>query len=697
MRQPVARVDVVRDTYFGTTIEDPYRWMEDWKGEEFQAWVKEQAAYTRAYLDALPGRDSLLAQITELTNAGPVLSYFQVTSGYTFYLRRDPGENLAKLMARTPDGQEKALFDPNRIAGEAQTAIDWYFPSWDGRYVAYGISQGGTENSVLHVLETESGAALAETIPHTEFTHISWLEDNRSFAYHRFPERPANAPPTQRFQEGCTYLHRLGDNPASDQPIFGPNVSKGVEIGPDDYPFLMLSPISDWAIGLIVHGDLNEYSIYAAPRSTLSDPASTPWRKIVDIEDAVVGYALSGDTIYLRTHRDAPRYKVIATSLRQPDLAHATLVAPESQAVIEDIKVAGNYLLLNDLDAGIGRLRRVKRDGVEPEAFTVPFEGSISEWASAPGSSEVLVSMSSWVVSPRLYRCDVNTGSMEDTKLYPPSPIDFSDIETHEVQYPGQDGTPIPLSLIHKKGLKLDGSNPTLLRGYGSYGLNSDAFFIPRMRAWYDLGGVLAVAHMRGGGEYGNEWHMAGKGIHKHNTIEDFIAAAEYLIAQKYTSPERLAGEGGSAGGIPTGGALVRRPDLWSVMVMKVPLVNALRAEFTENGPPNVPEFGSVSSEEGFQGLQIMDAYIRVRDGVVYPAVFLTAGANDPRVVVWQAAKMAARLQVATSSGKPVLLRVEFKGGHGMGSTQQQLNEEAADEFAFFCQQMGINYEGFRV
>ncbi len=693
MQQPVARIDMVRDTYFGTTIEDPYRWMENWKGEEFQAWVKEQAAYTRAYLDALPGRDTLLAQLIALSNAGSVLSYFQIMGERVFYLRRDPGKNMAKLVVRLPGEQEKTLFDPNVIEGEAQTAIDWYFPSWDGRYVAYGISQGGSESSVLHVLEVDSGAILDLAIPHTEFTHVSWLEDNRSFAYHRFPERPAGTPETERFRDGCTYLHRLGEDPASDQPVFGANLSVGVEVGRDDYPFLMISPLSDWMIGLVVHGDLEEQSIYAAPRSALADPATTPWKKICDIEDEVASYDLTGDTIYLRTHKNAPRYKVIATSLQQPDVAHAAVIVPESEAVIEAIKVAGDYLLLDDLDGGIGRLRRVKCDGGEPEALPMPLEGSITEWTNAPGSAEVLVEMASWVISPRLYRCDVNNGTLEDTGIYPPSPLDFSDIETHEVHYPARDGTLIPLSIIHRKGLKLDGTNPTLLEGYGSYGINMTPFFRPRMKAWYDLGGVWAVAHIRGGGEYGKAWHLAGKGLNKGNTITDFIDAAEYLIAQKYTSTRRLAGEGGSAGGITTGGALVRRPDLWAVMVMNVPVANALRFEFTENGPPNVPEFGSVSTEEGFRGLQIMDAYTQVRDGVAYPAVLITAGANDPRVVIWQAAKMAARLQAATSSGKPILLRVEFQGGHGMGSTQQQFNEEYADTFAFLGQQMGIKIE----
>jgi prolyl oligopeptidase len=693
MQQPKARVDSVRDTYFGTTLQDPYRWMENWRSEEFQVWVKDQATYTRAHLDTRAGREKLLARITELSDAGPEFSAFQVRSERIFYLRLNPGENLAKLVVRLPDGQEKTLYDPNVIEGEAQTAIDWYFPSWDGCLIAYGISQGGSEDSVLHVLEVDSGAILDLAIPHTTFTHVCWLEDNRSFVYHRFPERPAGTPETERYRDGCTYLHRLGEDVAGDRPVFGANLSRSLQWGRDDYPFLMISPLSDWMIGLVVHGDLEEKSIYAAPRSALVDPATIPWKSICDVEDAVADYDLIGDTIYLMTHKDAPRYKVMAMSLQESGLANALTIVPESQAVIEAIKVAGEYLLLADLDGGIGRLRRVTRSSGETEALSLPFAGSIGRWASAPGSPEVLIPLTSWVMSPRLYRCDVHARTIENTDIAPPSPLDFSDIETHEVQYPAKDGTLIPLSLIHKKGLKLDGTNPTLLTGYGSYGIKLSPFFQPLMKAWYDRGGVLAVAHVRGGGEYGKEWHLAGKGLNKGKTIEDFIAAGEYLIAQKYTSPQRLAGEGGSAGGITAGGALVRRPDLWAVMVMKVPVTNSLRAEFTENGPPNVFEFGSVRTEEGFRGLHIMDAYTRVCDGVAYPAVLITAGANDPRVVIWQAAKMAARLQAATSSDQPILLRVEFQGGHGIGSTKQQRNEEYADEFAFLCQHMGVKIE----
>jgi prolyl oligopeptidase len=443
-------------------------------------------------------------------------------------------------------------------------------------------------------------------------------------------------------------------------------------------------------LGLVVHGVLREVTLYAAPLAELGAPTTVAWRKVVDIADAVTDFDLCGDTLYLMSHQDAPRFKVLAVSLPAPDLAHASVLVPPSDAVIQQIRVAGDSLLLHDLDGGIARLRRVQRSGGQPELVALPFDGTILEWTNEAAHAEVLLSMTSWTVSPRVYRYDATMNTLEDTGWLPPSPVDFSSVEAYQVRAPSRDGTLIPLSIIHRRGLQRDGTNPTLVIGYGSYGISLNPSFMPTMQAWYERGGILAIAHIRGGGEYGEDWYRAGQKLNKQNTIDDFIACADYLIAQGYTRPERLAGEGTSAGGIPSGGALVQRPDLWAVMVIRVGVTNALRVELSENGPPNVPEFGSVRTEEGFRGLLIMDAYSKVTDGVPYPAVLLTTGLNDPRVVVWQATKMAAHLQAATSSGKPVLLRVESAGGHGMGSTKRQNEEELADKLAFLLDQFGM-------
>jgi prolyl oligopeptidase len=695
---PRARVEIVRDEYFGRVIEDPYRWMEDYKGEEAQAWLHQQADHAAQVLSALPERDALLARITELSDAGPEMRDLSVAGGRVFALRQNPGENLPRLVMYTgPDAPETTLLDPNAMSGETHTAIDWYAPSRDGRLVAYGVSQGGSEDSTLHVLDIDQGKTLDLAIPHVQFGGVCWLEDNASFLYNRLPPSTPEAPPSDYYLDSRIQLHRLGADPASDLVVFGRGAHAGVNLDRIDIPFVVVRSDSPWMVGLVLHGDLKERLVYVAPTSALADPASIPWRRVASPDDAVTGFAFTGNMLYLLTHHNAPRYQVIAVPLDAqdaPDLAQAAVAVPESAAVVQDICVAGGYLLVREMNAGIGGMRRASLAGGAPEAVSLPDTGAILDWAGEPGSGVVYLATTMWTAAPRILRYDTASNTVSDTGWLPPSSVDFSEIEAHEVEAPAPDGERIPLSIIHRKGLARDGSHPTLLIGYGSYGISLPPFFMPQMLAWYERGGVMAIAHMRGGGEKGDEWHQAGRLLNKENTIGDFIACAEYLVSEGYTQPGLLAGEGGSAGGIPSGGALVRRPDLFAAMVMRVAITNALRAELTENGPPNVMEFGSATTEDGFNGLLIIDSYQRVRDGTAYPAVLLTSGANDPRVVVWMAMKMAARLQVATTSDKPILLRLEEQGGHGMGSTRQQEDAELADKLAFLLWQFGLTGGG---
>jgi prolyl oligopeptidase len=358
---------------------------------------------------------------------------------------------------------------------------------------------------------------------------------------------------------------------------------------------------------------------------------------------------------------------------------------PGSERAVRGVRVVGDQLLVHDVDGGISRLRRVPLAGGEIEDVALPVDGTILEWTTDGAGSSALLVITSWTRPPAAYRFD---GVLRDTGWIRPSPVDFSDIEVRELRVPARDGVPLPLSVLHRKGMKLDGNNPLLLSGYGSYGYVPRRAFTPELMAWLECGGVYAVAGLRGGGEYGREWHVAGRRANKECTITDFIDCAEYLVQAGYTRPQRLAGEGASAGGIPTGGALVRRPGLWGAMVMQVPVTNPTRQEFSESGPINAREFGSASTEEGLHDLLIVDSYLRVTDGTPYPAVLLTTGLNDPRVTVWQPAKMAARLQAATSSGKPVLLRVDPHAGHGNGSTREQTNRLTADIFAFLLNQL---------
>jgi prolyl oligopeptidase len=478
----------------------------------------------------------------------------------------------------------------------------------------------------------------------------------------------------------------LGEDPEQDPLVLGDNAN-GVALDAVDIPRVELSPTSQWMIGHIIHGDAREFSLYAAPRHALSTPEAVPWVKLVGPEAAVVGFALYGDTLYLRTHHHAPRFQVKALSLADPDFAAAPVVVPPSELVIEAVYAVHDSLLTLDMDGGITRLRRTPLAGGEPELVPLPVDGKVEMIICEAASPQILFPLISWSGPPQLIVYDMTTGTLTDTGIIPPSPIDMSDLETHELLVPAPDGARIPLSLIHRQGLVKDGNNPTLLFGYGSYGITIKPRYVPILKAWYDRGGVMAFAHIRGGGAYGQEWHHAGRMLNKHNTINDFIICAEYLIEQRIARPSCLAGIGGSAGGIPTGGSLVRRPDLWAVMVIQVGMTNALRMELTENGPPNVLEFGSATTEEGFAGLKIIDSYSRVVDGTDYPAVLLTTGLNDPRITPWMMTKMAARLQAATGSDRPVLLRVTVDAGHGIGSTRQQENEEWADIFAFLLEQ----------
>jgi len=680
----------VTDTHFGVPVTDPFRWMEDWKSAAAQEWLKAQAAYARRVLDALPARRGLLARIAELGDASPTLGNFQVAGGRVFSLRRDPGERTPKLVMR-PEARapERTLIDPNLENGPEHVSIDWFSAADDGRHVAYGISPGGSEDSVLHVVESDTGEALDVAITRTQWGGVSWLPDHRSFTYFRFPERPAGSPPTDKYLDGRTHLHRLGGDPEQDPVVFARGAHPGVEIARSDFPMLACSAISPWMLGLIVHGVQNELTVYAAPRESLAGAAERiPWRKIADVDDGVVGLALNGDTAFLQTHRGAPRYQVQAVRLDASGPGSPRVIVPPGERVIRAIRVAGSHLLIQDLEGGLGRLRRVELSGGQIKPVSLPFDGAILEWGGEEGAAETLFQLTSWTVSPRVFRYDADADALEDTGWRPPSPVEPRDVEAHEVRVRAADGAMIPLSIIHRTGLARDGSNPTLITGYGSYGISLDPAFSPAMLAWYERGGIYAVAHVRGGGEYGQEWHDAGRGPNKLRTVEDFLACAEHLIAKGYTRPGRLAASGTSAGGITAGGALVKRPELWGAVILRVADTNALRSELMESGPANIPEFGTVTTRDGFRTLRAIDAYDQVSNGAAYPAVLITTGVNDPRVAPWQGMKMAARLQRASRSGNPVLLRVEFSAGHGMGSTKLQRDEELADQMAFLFWQL---------
>jgi prolyl oligopeptidase len=688
---PNTPVREVTDDYFGVKISDPYRWLENTKDSEVIAWMKAQNDYTRAVLASIPGRDQLVARIKALDNAGSVVTGLQVWGGRYFYFKTEPGSDNRKLYVRdSATAAERLLVDPEKLttADGKHFSIDYFQPSMDGKYVAYGISPGGSEESVLHVVETATGKVLSDTIDRAQFGQPSWLPDNSLF-YTRTQKLSPDAPPTARYQKLRAYHHVLGTDPDKEAAVFGYQVSPDVKVTEDDFSVVAFSPGAPrYLLGLVIHGVKREVDLYATVFQ--NDPsAKTAWKKVADAADAVTGFDLHGDTLFLLSHKDASRYQVLRTSLANPDLAHATLVVPASDVVVVNISAAGDALYVQDLDGGIGRLRRLPYDSATIQPVKLPFDGAIQSLVTNPTESGAWLELTSWTKSPLWYALDASSGNLTDTGLVPPSPVDYSQVESEEVKAKSADGTMIPLSIVHQRGMPLDGSHPTWLTGYGAYSITYDPGFRPTLLAFFERGGVYAVAHVRGGGEYGEDWHLAGQKLTKQHTIDDMLAGATYLIEHKYTSPAHLAGEGTSAGGITIGGAITQRPDLFGAALIRVGDSDSLRSELMASGPANIPEFGTVKEPDGFKALYAMDAYQHVKPNTPYPAVLLTTGVNDPRVASWQAAKMTARLQACTASGKPVLLRVDYDAGHGMGSTKTQRDEELADEVGFLFWQLG--------
>lgn len=685
---PVARKEDVVDTYFGQTIADPYRWMEDYKSQEMLDWIEAQGQFARAYLADLPQRDQFVERVSQLTDATPVLFNFQMVNGRTFYQRRDPGDNLSKLCVRlSADGEEKILFNPNTLDGDVHTAIDRYKASPNGTRVAYTTSQGGSEEGTLRIMDVDTGKIHSEAITRQRLGTTLWLEDDEQFLYTRFPE---SDDPSDYYCNSRIHLHRIGSDPETDPVVLGRGANPEVEFAPIDIPGVKTSEQSEWALGTVLHGDAREISVFVTPRDKLNDPQSVYWNQICDMDDQVTDCAIHGDKVYLMTYKGASNFKVIAVSAENPTLDNAVEILPESDCVIEEIGTVGQYLVTKEMVKGMGRIRLTNLETGKTSVMPTPFEGNIAQWCAAEDDDTLLFLLTGWTKSLRILRYDITKDKTADTQWVPPSPFESDDLEAYQVMVPSHDGVKVPVSIVHKKGIKLDGSNPTILWAYGSYGLSQKPFFGSTFVAWFERGGVFVTAHVRGGGELGKDWHEDGRFAKKENTIQDFIAAGEYLVKEGYTRPGRLAGMGGSGGGIPTGGALVRRPDLFGAMIILVGVTNMLRMETTENGPPNVMEFGTVMTKEGLEGLLVMDSYHRVQDGVEYPAVLMTTGLNDPRVVVWMTTKMAARLQTANASDNPILMRVEAQGGHGIGSTKHQKDVEWGEILAFLWEVFGM-------
>ncbi len=690
---PVAAVAPVTDDYFGTKIVDPYRWMEREPQPQFNTYLHAENDYARAVLAHIPGRDALAKQIGEVSGLAAAVGTVALAGGKRFYLRRDAGGQIARLYVSDAAGHETLLVDPAKLdAGGKHAEIDQFQPAQDGSRVVYGVSRGGSENSTLHVIDIITLTVRPDTIDRGQFAQASWAPDGKSFFYTRLPPNWQKLPPVEQYAHQIVYRHTLGADPATDSPVLQSDHLPFAFPAAAIFPSILITPGSGTALALVVDGVSPETAVFATPLAGLL--ANHPsWKQIAVQSDDVVGVAVHGNLIDLQTHKDAPRFKVVETALDAPDIAHARTVIPESAGVLTAISAASDSLYYATRDGAVFSLHRLPSGATAAETIKLPFGGSIDAnggLVTEPTQPGALIGLASWVRPPVWLRYDPATKDLTNSRILPDFPRDLSAYSSLETTARAPDGTAIPLSIITKNGFPHDGKRPTYLVGYGSYGISYDPEFSPRFLPWLDQGGVLAVAHVRGGGELGQAWHDSGKIATKQNTIHDFIACAETLIARGYTDSAHLGGEGTSAGGILIGGAITQRPDLFRAAVIRVGATNTLREQFTAGGPANIPEFGDATNRLQFPAMLAMDAYNNVRKGVAYPAVILTGGAEDPRVTVWIPAKMTAKLQADSSSGRPILFRVEFDAGHGIGSTRKQRDDETADEFAFLLWQFGV-------
>ena len=694
---PLAPVRPVVDDFHGIKVTDPYRYMEDLKNPEVLEWMKGQSAYADATLKSIPGRDALLKRIQELDKGAPytVSGLKRLQDGTIFY-RKLAAEAETPVIARrkSVEGEESIVVDPKTYesGGGSHASLEFFSPSPDGKLGVIGIAKGGSEVTTIYVRDLSTGHDLPISIDRIETAYNvpQWLPDSSGFLYARRQKLAPGTPATETYKNTITYLHKIGSPVESDLPVFGKDLTPEIKFAPLDFPSVWVFPGSDHVIGQIHHGDAQELTLYSA---SLADVvAQKPaWKKVCGIPDGVIEFGVHGEFAYLVSSRGAPRYQVLRTPLAAPSPEKAEIAVPEGDLVLRSVYSAKDAVFVNATRDGAGVVVELDPTGKRPLDRLAPPRDLTAEVVEAsPYHSDVFVSTESWTKGGALYSYTAADRQFTPSSLQPSGKYDdVPGFTSKQVQVPSHDGTLVPLSIIYKEGVALDGTAPLILNGYGAYGIMRTVGFSALTLAWLERGGIIGVAHVRGGGEKGKEWHLGGQKAKKPNTWKDLIACSEYLIAEKYTSAQKIAIQGGSAGGILIGRAITERPDLFRSAIINVGCTDLLRFETTENGPPNIEEFGSTATPEGFKVLREMSPLHQVKDGVKYPAVLLTHGLNDRRVDAWMSGKMTARLQAATASGNPVLLLLDAEAGHGIGSKRSQIHDQLASRWAFVLWQAG--------
>ncbi|HME34455.1 MAG TPA: prolyl oligopeptidase family serine peptidase [Candidatus Sulfotelmatobacter sp.] len=679
---PVAAVKPVADMFHGTRVVDNYRWLEDGNSPETQRWVEQEMSYTRGMLDRLAGRDAIHKRLTDLLSIGSVTPPV-IAGHHYFYTRREGMQNQPILYARDGvDGADRVLVDANQLAADGTIALDWFQPSENGKYVAYGTSPSGSEMSTLHIIETKTGTVLPDTIERTRAASIAWKLDNSGFYYTRYPKK-GDVPAGQEMYNRHVFYHSLGDDPGQDdQPIFG----EGRD--PEDWPGVSLSNDGRWLLINVEQG-------YTKTELFLMDlKKGTPPTRVTTGKDFLYRGEVYNDKLYITTNEDAPRYHVFVADVGTYDRADWKEIIPQSDAVLQGTAVFGGKLYAQYEQNATSQLKLFDLDGKKLTGVELPGIGSVFGSGGHWDRDEMFYGFQSFTFAPAIYRYDLKDGSTSLwTKVDAPS-IDPSAYEVNQEWFNSKDGTRVPMFVVHKKGIAQNGKNPTLLTAYGGFNVSLTPSFSRTAYLWMEHGGIYAVANLRGGAEFGEEWHRAGMLDKKQNVFDDMIAAAEHLIAEKYTDKNHLAIQGGSNGGLLMGAMITQRPDLFRAVVCQVPLLDMLHYQDFQIAKLWIPEYGSSENPDQFKWLYAYSPYHHVKPGTEYPAILFMTADTDTRVDPMHAKKMAAEMQAEAKNGasrtRPILLRIESKAGHGAGKPVTKQIEEFTDIYSFLFWQLGM-------
>ena len=676
-----ARDNVVDDVH-GAKIADPYRWLEADTSKRVGDWTDEQNERTRAVLDALPQRAGVARRLRELLAVG-LLSTPRPIRGRIFHTRREGEQKQSILYVRDSIGApDRALVDPNALDPAGLTTLDWYYPSHDARYVAYGLSRGGDEMSTLFVIETATGMARPDRIPHTQRSTVAWVEGGFYYTVH---PAPGSVPAGDENYYRRVRFHRLGDDPAKDELVFGEGRPK------EDILGVSTSPDSRWVL-LIAYKGWAKSDLYLLDREHPERGLAT----VMEGRDAIAEGFVLDDRVWLSTNLDAPNYRIVAAPCEKPGDQEWETVISEGPDVIQGFDRTRDRIAVLRLVRATSRLTTHDLRGADEREIVLPSLGAVEMVDGDRVSDGVGYTFQSFTQPPIAFVADARTGEAQQVvRLAMPRGLDIANIAVEQTTYPSRDGTPVTMFLVRRTDVQPTGAVPTLLTGYGGFNISRTPAYFPGAAAWVEAGGLFALPNLRGGGEYGERWHRAGMLGKKQNVFDDFHAAAEALIARGWTSSRNLAVSGGSNGGLLVGAALTQRPDLFAAVYCAVPLLDMLRYQNFRIARFWIAEYGSAEDPVQADWLRKYSPYHNVRAGVRYPPVLFTTAEGDSRVDPMHARKMAALLQAQSEDPESVvLLRVDRDAGHGIGKPLDKQVDDLADQYAFLAWRTGLSLVG---